>query len=213
MKKAKKIFLLILGILLGAVLLSLGCSKYSLSVSSYSVSSAKLHEAVRIVQLTDLHNSEFGRENRRLVNMVAKQEPDLVLITGDLLNQNEERTDIAEKLISDLCELAPVYVSYGNHELAYEKRYGTDLKELYTKAGATVLNFNWADIVVHGQSIRLGGLYGYCLPLSFLKTGEARENECLYLENFENTEAMKILLCHMPLCWIVNGSLNTWDVS
>lgn len=184
----------------------------ALCVERYTASTDKLTAPIRIVQLTDLHNSEFGDGNSRLVRKVARQEPDLILITGDLLNLSEERTDIAEELITGLCEIAPVYVSYGNHEVGYEGNYGADLQTVYTAAGATVLEFDWEDVEVNGQILRLGGLYGYCLPEKYEETGEARKNECDYLRDFQDTERYTVLLCHMPVSWIQYGSLESWNV-
>ena len=74
------------------------------------------------------------------------------------------------------------------------------------------MEYDWLDITVKGQQIRLGGIYGYCLPGELLKTGEARENECVFLEEFQDTDDLKILMCHMPVCWLINGSLDAWDV-
>ena len=213
MKRRPLLFcLLVLALTAAAVLLSLALSSYGLMVSRYALSIPTLREPLRIVHLSDLHNSVFGPHNSRLVRKVTAQEPDLILITGDLLNANEERTDIATELIGQLAPIAPVYVSLGNHEIAHEKRYGTDLKELYSNAGAVVLEYDWADIEVNGQNLRLGGLYGYCLPAELLKTKEARPEECAFLEEFQDTDAYTILLCHMPYSWIKKGSLDSWDV-
>ena len=187
-------------------------STYGLRAESYAVSTGKLTAPVRIVQLTDLHNSEFGDGNSRLIRKVAEREPDLILITGDLLNQNEERTQIAEELIAGLCKIAPVYVSYGNHEVTYEKNCGADLRPVYTAAGATVLEFDWEDVQVNGQTLRLGGIYGYCLPGELEKSGEARKKECDFLRDFQDTENYTVLLCHMPVSWIQYGSLESWNV-
>ena len=191
------------------LVLGLYSSKYMLSESFYEIDLPEVTEPIRIVQLTDLHNSEFGENNSKLVDHVAAQHPDLILITGDLLNQDTDRTDIAIGLIEDLKDIAPVYISFGNHELGYEKKYGVDLRSLYTKAGAVVLEFDWLDLEVKEQKIRLGGLYGYCLPAEY--ETEARENECNYLDEFQNTEDIKILMCHMPICWQYGGSLDYWD--
>lgn len=211
-RKPLYIFLAVLILAGAAILLSLILSTCGLSVTRYSIASPKLRAPLRIVHLSDLHNSVFGPHNVRLVQKIAAQEPDLILITGDLLNANEERTDIATELIAQLAPIAPVYVSFGNHEVAYEKRYGTDLKELYTKAGAVVLEYDWTEIEVKGQKLRLGGLFGYCLPAKLLKTKEARPEECAFLEAFQDTDSYTILLCHMPYSWIKKGSLNSWDV-
>lgn len=197
-----------------AIVLTAGLysSKHLLSESFYKITSPKVSEPIRIVQLTDLHNSEFGENNSKLVDYVAAQQPDLILITGDLLNQDTEQTDIAVNLIEKVKDIAPVYVSYGNHESEYEKKYGVDLRALYTEAGATVLEYDYLDLKLKGQIIRLGGLYGYCLPGEFLRTGEAWPKECEYLEEFQATDDLKILMCHMPVCWQINGSLDSWDV-
>lgn len=205
-------FILPITIVLSLVFFGLYSSAYFLTESFYGISSPKVSEPIHIVQLTDLHNSEFGENNSELVKRVAAQQPDLILVTGDLLNQDAERTDIATTLVSGLKEIAPVYVSFGNHESAFERKYGADLRALYSEAGATVLEYDWADLTVKGQKIRLGGLYGYCLPGELLETGEARENECAFLEEFQDTDELKILMCHMPVCWQINGSLDSWNV-
>ena len=77
-------------------------SKHSLSYSSYQIPSDKIDTPIRILQLTDLHNSEFGENNQELIDQITGQAPDLILVTGDLLNSDEPVTKIAENLISSL---------------------------------------------------------------------------------------------------------------
>ena len=191
--------------------ISLSTSSHTLTTTHYILSSSTI-SSLRIVQLTDLHNSEFGEDNARLVSAVRDQSPDLILLTGDLLNSDEQRTDIATNLIAKLCDIAPVYFSNGNHEIEYEERYGVDIDELYREAGAVVLEKEYQDITVKNQKIRLGGIYGYCLPGKYLETGEADPEETAFLEAFQDTDLPKILMCHMPVCWMINGSLDDWDV-
>ena len=64
-------------------------SKHSLSYSSYQIPSDKIDTPIRILQLTDLHNSEFGEDNQELIDRIASQSPDLILLTGDLLNSRD----------------------------------------------------------------------------------------------------------------------------
>lgn len=111
-------------------------SKYGLEVSSYTIASSELSEGFRVVQLTDLHDSVFGDDNDKLVNLVAGAEPDVILLTGDLVNDKAgEDTSIAVSLISQLKEIAPVYFSYGNQEDTMEKA-GVNIRQIYTDAGA-----------------------------------------------------------------------------
>lgn len=207
--------LVIIGILLFAAAtagLSLFLSVHALTVTHYSISAPGLTAPIRIVQLTDLHNSRFGEDNIRLVEKVAAQAPDLILMTGDMLNQDEERTDIAEGVIRALAQTAPVYVSYGNHEKAHEELFGVDLRHIFTEAGAVVLDFDWLDCTVNSQTIRLGGVYGYCLPAGLLNESYTEVREASFLSEFQDTDAVTVLMCHMPVSWIKYGSLDSWDI-
>lgn len=187
-------------------------SKHMLTCTSYSIRTDKIQESIRLVQITDLHNSMFGEKNQDLVDLASKQSPDLILIIGDLLKSKELNTDIATDLISDLSKIAPVYVSLGNHEVEYQQNYGTDIAQLYEDAGAVVLDRQYQDLEVNGQEIRLGGIYGYCLPEKYLETNEADPEECAFLSDFQNTDLYTILMCHMPVCWLLNDGLDEWDV-
>lgn len=206
--KIKMISIILLIIIL-IILVDLYASKYMLQNTGCEVSTSKNDALVRIVQLTDLHNSEFGTDNEKLIRNVREQEPDLVCITGDILNLDEDNTEIAENLISKLAEDFPVYVSFGNHETMNQYVTVSELKERFEDAGAVVLEFDYEDIEVNGVSLRIGGFYGYGLP----KDHEAvRENESEFLEEFQDTDAYKVLLMHMPYAWYYSGSLNCWDV-
>lgn len=216
MKKVKKwqvvlAVCLVLAVLAGYVAWELDRSKNDLCVSYYEVASRKLTAPVRIVQLSDLHNSEFGGGNARLLAAVEAEMPDLILVTGDLVNMNSASNAVALSLLEELGKIAPVYVSLGNHEVAYRQNFDIDIAALYAETGASVLDFAWEDIDVNGQALRIGGIYGYCLPEIYMVTGEARTEECDFMKEFQDTARCSILMCHMPVCWIINGALDYWD--
>lgn len=208
--RRKRYILLTIAIIFAAYCgLSLYSSSCMLSVSSYEIQSSKISEKIRIVQITDFHNSQFGDGNEKLTNLICEQEPDFIVITGDLLNSAEQSTGIAVGLVSDLHHVAPVYISKGNHETDFEEKQNLDLTAIFSEAGAVVLESDYVDMAVNDQFIRLGGIYGYCLPEA---NEAARVNETIFLENFQDTEIMKVLLTHMPLAWYHSGSLNIWDI-
>lgn len=184
-------------------------SRHTLTCTDYQVTSAKINNGIKIVQLTDLHNSEFGEKNQTLINEVTEQQPDLVCITGDILNMDEDNTQIAADLISSLSKEFPVYVSLGNHEMDYQFASSDDLKILFQDAGATILDFSYQDITIKGEKLRIGGLYGYDLPEN---NDASRDNEAEFLREFQNTDSYKVLLTHMPYGWYYAGSLDYWDV-
>ena len=205
----------LLAVLLAAHILLAWCllgAQYALEVTNYVLSSPKLTAPIRVVQLTDLHNSEFGENNERLVRLVKKQHPDVILLTGDMLNGDEPRTEVAFELIAQLAAIAPVYASLGNHEKANENVYGTDVGALFAQAGAHVLERTFEDTEIGEQTVRIGGIYGYCLPEKYLRTREAREKEVEYLQVFQETDLLTLLLCHVPTSWIINDNLEEWDV-
>lgn len=168
--------------------------------------------SIRVLHLSDLHNTEFGKGNAKLIEKCKSQNPDIILLTGDLINMNAPDTDVAADLITDLTDIAPVYVSLGNHEIMNQQNFGTDCRAVFEEAGATVLDREYVDITVNDQPIRLGGIYGYCLPAKFLKTNEADPEECAFLTDFQDTDRYTILMCHMPVCWLINEGLDEWDV-
>lgn len=94
-KRIKKWAYLVTAIVVFSSILGFYNSKYRLMNTDYELTSSKIENKIRIVQISDLHNSEFGKNNERLVKMVSEQNPDIIVITGDILNEDEENLDIA----------------------------------------------------------------------------------------------------------------------
>ena len=212
MKRTKLIITGVLVLVVSVILLSLLLSSEGLTVTRYRLPCEGLDRPVRIVQLSDLHNSEFGEGNARLIRRVRQQKPDLIFLTGDMLNYDEKSTDIDENLIRCLSEIAPVYASYGNHEITHEKIFTEDLHGMYSEAGAVLLESDWADVEVNGQALRIGGIYGYCVPADAPYTWEAESGVAVFMNEYQETDRIKILLCHIPHAWMKKNTLDYWDV-
>ena len=165
MKKViKRIFLGVFALMIFALGAGIISSYYFLEVSDYEFENEKIQESVKLVQLSDIHNAEFGKENQRLLKKLKECEPDLIFITGDLINSDENEISPMLDLVKKLREIAPIYFSLGNHEIEYEKRTGIDLTEKLEKAGAKVLEEKFVDVTVKGQKFRIGGLYTVYIP-------------------------------------------------
>lgn len=210
-RKFRRWAMLIAGALAVLLCVELYRSSHLLTVTNYQLRSSKLTAPVRVVQLTDLHNARFGPENASLLETVAEQEPDLILFTGDLVTGHVRETDTAMNLLEKLVEIAPVYVSVGNHEQLHQNNFGSDVTGMYAHRGATVLEYAWEDIEIGGQALRIGGVSGYCVPEIYLSTGEADPAECAFLADFQNTDRCKLLMAHMPLSWLWNDGISRWD--
>ena len=197
----------VLGII-SIIILNLILSQKYISVTRYEYKNPRITEDFRVVHLTDLHNYQFGTKNRRLVEKVREETPDLIFLTGDMLNEDETRTDICIDLVEKLVKIAPVYVSLGNHEIEYMNRVGNNnLISEIEQAGAVVLNEQYIDMEVNGVPVRLGGVYGYVLAPDKVKNSEQA-----FMEEFQDTDRFKILLSHVPEGLLLWKSMEYWDV-
>lgn len=200
MKKRSKLFLLILIILL--VPIAFWLWPRHLTDTHYEVM-ADVTESIRIVQLTDLHGGQFGDDNHELVLLVREQDPDLIFITGDMLNDEEINVDEICSLVSQLAEIAPVYYSYGNQEMELINSFGADLKTPLEESGAKVLDLEYEDITVNGQKLCVGGYYGYYrTPGMETKDAELKADKYAFADDFESTDRQKLLLAHIATSWI-----------
>ena len=185
-----------------------------LTVTRYEIP-AKVTSPLRIVQLSDLHSREFGDGNENLIALVAAQEPDLIFLTGDMLNRGGTAGDLEPlcHLIERLGQIAPVYWSDGNHEKILQATLEEDLHAALTRAGATVLDCTYADITLRGQDLRLGGYCGYYrTPHMTTDDPAVMEAENRFFEEFEDTHRLKLLLSHIPTSWVDWGFLDRLPV-
>lgn len=199
MKRLHKIILYICSILLAVLIFWLW--PRPLTATNYEIK-ADVTDSIRIVQLTDLHSRQFGSDNKRLVSLVAEQQPDLIFMTGDMINKDETDLSGICSLISDLSEIAPVYYSYGNSETAWISASNIDLSEDLTDAGARVLELEYDDVIVNDQELRIGGYAGYYrTPQMETKNKQIRAEKLAFADEFENTDRQKLLLAHIATSW------------
>ena len=72
----------------------------------------------RIAQVSDLHNAEFGDGNAELLKLLSESKPDIIVITGDLIDANHTDVGIALGFAQESVRIAPTYYVTGNHEAA-----------------------------------------------------------------------------------------------
>lgn len=205
-KIVKHLLWLIPALLFLWLILGFCIPKWSIKLSTYQISSGKIDSPIRIVQISDLHCEDFGD---KLPALIAEQAPDLILFVGDIVDIDSKDITPTLSTLQELSTIAPLYVSPGNHDWEYQSANNVDLVAAFENAGATVFQATYDEITVKGQTIRLGGIYGYCLPAN---VEEARERDTLFLTEFQGTSHFTLLMCHMPVCWMINNSLDYWDV-
>ena len=125
---------------------------------TYQVTSDRLPAAfdgLRIVQLSDLHGKQFGEGSRELLAAVAALEPDLIAVTGDLIDRAEQLS-VVPALARGLAAIAPTYYVTGNHEWAV--RRVNDLKGILTQCGVTVLSNEYVTLEREGERLVVAGV-------------------------------------------------------
>ena len=140
----------------------------SFKVTHYDIQSDKFNKLThekKIVFLTDLHNNSYGTNNEKLLASVREQNPDLILVGGDMLvGKPEASTKIAEEFVKKLTEISPVYYANGNHEQRmkiYLEKFGTKYQEYKTsveQAGVQFLENEHIDLMFDACSIQIHGL-------------------------------------------------------
>jgi predicted MPP superfamily phosphohydrolase len=146
-------------ILLIAFLIWIYWGNTSIQVTIISIDSERIPESFRgfrIVQVSDLHNTEFGESQSKLLGAIKKAAPDLIAVTGDLIDSRHTDVKIAMEFIHGVTELAPVYYVTGNHE-ARTNKYA-ELKEQLEQAGVVILNDEIIEIEYGSEVIRLIGV-------------------------------------------------------
>ena len=113
----KKIILIVVILCLFSAYIVYG--NFSITTTKITVKSEALpssFKGYKIVHISDLHNSEFGDDSRMLLSLIRKANPDIIVITGDIVDSRRTDIDTAEDFIEDALKIAPVYYSTGNHE-------------------------------------------------------------------------------------------------
>ncbi|MBE5881896.1 MAG: metallophosphoesterase [Lachnospiraceae bacterium] len=89
------------------------------TVSEYIIAAENVPESFDgfvIVHLSDLHNKLFGDKQKRLIEKIKAQNPDVIVITGDLIDSNHPDVDTGLLLVEEAVKIAPVYFVTGNHD-------------------------------------------------------------------------------------------------
>ena len=164
-------------------------------LTRYGVADDEIPEAFdgfKIAQISDLHNAVFGEGNSKLLKILAGAEPDIIVITGDLIDSRHTDTGAALSFVRAAAELAPVYYVTGNHELRMD--FGSIEPELEA-AGAVLLRNRSVRIERGGEYIELAGIDD---PSFLGADGSAESRAASELERLSADGAYLVLLAHRP---------------
>lgn len=195
-KRGRRLCLLLIVavILILAFLYQIIVANRSFELSFYNCVSENIENPVRLVHLSDLHEWEFGSGNKELVESIVALDPDLILITGDMVNGTDNDITSVLELCRTLVEVAPVYYQYGNHESMLmrqkdeSKRVPVDV--LLKAEGIHFFYNDYVTLEVKGNHLAIAGIS--VNPENYEKWAEDM------MEEFQKISAYKILLTHYP---------------
>ena len=200
MKKPNKKTVLIVSVL---VILCLGIwtlwGNIALEVNEYEIVSDRIPEAFagfRIAQVSDLHNKDFGEGYGQLLTLLSEINPDIIVVTGDLIDSRHTDLDIALEFAWQAGKIARVYYVSGNHE-ARVPEY-EDLKIGLVKAGVVILENQKVQITREGESITLMGIDDPSFQEDYL-FGDSESVARQAITDLQNeSDGYTILLSHRP---------------
>lgn len=211
--KSRKIILSITSAIVIIFLIITVVGNCLLSVTEYSINLSDFSGNAKIVVISDLHGKEYGKDNARLVAKISEQKPDAIFVVGDMLDDDDADNGFSKttKLLTELLDIAPVYLSFGNQE----KEYSGDILENYvntiTENGIVILDDSFVDCEINGQKIRIGGTMGHAFPFGRTKEKFENSDEYIFLKDMEKTDLPTVVLAHMPDTFIFNGAHNYWS--
>lgn len=192
--------------ILGAVLLFLAAvvlwgvwENQALVLTSYMVSHKDLPSAFsgyKIAQVSDLHNVEMGKENERLLTMLENAKPDMIAITGDMIDSRRTDVEIALQFAQKAMKIAPCYYVPGNHESRLSKSDYQAFEDGLILLGVQVLHDREIIIKRAGEQISLVGINDPDFAKKY--GGVATDMNPIKLAGLCSAETFTVLLSHRP---------------
>lgn len=197
---AKRTRMLDYFILLAALIVLAGFFAFEnndIVVSKFTYFSERLPKAFDgfvITQISDLHNKRFGAKQKQILQKLKDVSPDLIVVTGDVLDHRRYDFAPVMELMQGAKELAPVIYVPGNHEES-SGRY-LEIKEALLRAGVTVLNDASYTVSRADDTVTVLGV----LDPAFSKLRQTHKTDVSDMRRFLNTQYEEddftILLSH-----------------
>ena len=198
-KKKKMLVVAIIMVVLMVLIVWIVWGNTALELNCLTISSEGLPEAFegyRIAHISDVHNIEMGKDNEKLLDMLREASPNIIAITGDLIDSRNTDIEIALCFMQKAVKIAPCYYVTGNHETRVSKY--DELKIGMETAGVVILADTKTEISLENEKITLIGVNDPSHQTDYLfgDSGTVIDNKLneLHTEN----DGFTVLLSHRP---------------
>ncbi len=99
-----------------------------------------------VVQVSDLHNQFFGIGESALMKKIDAADPDIIVVTGDVVDETHTSYSIALSFFEGAVKRAPVYYVTGNHEVRLQGAKMSSFKDSLRSLGVTILDDTYIDM-------------------------------------------------------------------
>lgn len=181
------------GILSGLVFIA-SAFDVRLKVQHYYLGSSKLSSGIRVALITDLHSCAYGKDQSTLLNAIHKEEPDVVLLGGDIFDEHLPFEN-AEKVIADLSQRYPCYFVTGNHEY-WNEDLGLILRTIQSY-DVKILSGESEVIEINGNLVNICGITDPDIRL-VSKDYPTTVEQLKGIDEKIDRENYSILLAHRP---------------
>ena len=181
---------------------------YTFKIKHYRITTKKLnnlHKEKKIVFLSDLHNYCYGKHNEKLVKVIKREQPDLILVAGDMIvGKPGASTRTAEEFMVQLPKICDVYYSNGNHEQRMKEdveSYGDTYecyKHVLEEAGVHFLSNVKIELVWDENEIEVYGLELPNRKFRKFKKHTMADDRMVNLLGTCNHDKYNILIAHSP---------------
>ena len=197
-KKRMIVFAVVATILLGLIIWT-AWGNTALELNRYTISSDRLPKAFdgyRIAHVSDLHNTEMGKDNEKLLAILREADPDIIALTGDIIDSRNTDIDVALQFTKDAMVIAPCYYVTGNHE-ARVSEYD-ELKKGMIELGVVVLEDGRIELEQSGETITLLGVNDPSFQTDYLFGDSETVMQSKLQEIINEEDTYTILLSHRP---------------
>ena len=172
----------------------------ALMVSTVTVSSNRIPAAFNgflIAQVSDLHNAVFGENNAELLQILSECKPNIIVVTGDLVDAEHTDIDVALDFAKEAAHIAGTYYVTGNHEGSLSQY--DELKTGLESMGVVVLEDASMQLEYNGEKVTLIGLSDPSFTLKGNMLGEVPAMVDTKLRGLiGDKDNYTILLSHRP---------------
>ena len=197
MSKKKRTILISTAIILIIITALIMWGNKALETNTYIIVSDKISrsfDSYRIAQVSDLHNTQIGKDNNRLINALKTAKPDVIAVTGDIIDSMFTNVDVAVNFMEQAVEIAPCYYINGNNESRIPDEY-EKLKAELAKLNVTILENDSIKLSKNGDYITLSGIND---PVFYADIVRPNLTETTIKNAKPDDDSYTILLSHRP---------------